>query len=115
MNELQTALEALTNNGSWKDAILYGVVAFIGFMVVSALLRSALFIILGAVAAFYVFSLQAPDSKVDLQAIAPEKIVSMMIAKSSCASGALGEINNVGKVIRNGDVIDIAMNCGLLP
>ncbi|MBQ0600907.1 hypothetical protein J7S78_14000 [Klebsiella oxytoca] len=115
MNELQTALDTLANNGSWKDAILYGGVAFIGFMVVSALFRSAFFIMLGAVAAYYVFSLQTPDSKVDLQAIAPEKIVSMMIEKSNCAADSVGEINNIGKVVRNGDVIDIAKKCGLMP
>lgn len=115
MNELQTALDTLANNGSWKDALLYGGVAFIGFTVVSAFFRSAFFIIIGVVAAFYVFSLQTPDSKVDLQAIAPEKIVTMMIEKSNCAAGGVGEINNVGKVIRNGDVIDIAKKCGLMP
>ncbi|MEQ0217774.1 hypothetical protein ABLV18_27210 [Klebsiella sp. CN_Kp114] len=115
MNELQTALDTLANNGSWKDAILYGGVAFIGFMVISALFRSAFFIMLGAVAAFYVFSLQTPNSKVDLQAIAPEKIVTMMIERSDCAAASVGEVNNIGKVIRNGDVLDIARNCGLMP
>ncbi|HBQ2852542.1 TPA: hypothetical protein QIS98_002122 [Escherichia coli] len=115
MNELQTALDTLANNGSWKDALLYGGVAFIGFTIVSALFRSAFFIILGAVAAFYIFSLQTPDSNVDLHAIAPEKIVSMMVERSACAADSVGEINNIGKVIRNGDVLDIAKKCGLMP
>ena len=115
MNELQASLETLLNNGNWKDAIVYAVVAFIGFSVIAAFLRSGFLILLGAIAAFYIFSLQSPDSHVDLNAAAADKVITMMVDKSTCAADSVGEFKNIGKIIRNGDVIDIAKKCGLMP
>ncbi|PHM72311.1 hypothetical protein [Xenorhabdus sp. KJ12.1] len=115
MDELQTALQSLSNNGSWVDAIIYSGAAFIGFLVLSALMRSMFLVILGAVAAFYVFSLQAPDYKTDQQGIAPDNVVSMMIKKSNCAADSVDEIKNIGQIIRNGNVLDIAKECKLIP
>lgn len=115
MENLQTALDTLANNGSFREAIMYGVTAFILCVIISAILRNVFFIMLGVVISFYVFSLQTPDANIDLQEIAPEKIVSMMIDKSNCAAKSIGEIQNIGRIVRNGDVLDIAKSCGLMP
>ncbi|EMM9643257.1 hypothetical protein I8254_19020 [Providencia rettgeri] len=115
MNELQTALETMANNGSWKTALMYGGMALVGFMVVSALLRSGFMLLIEAIAVFYIVSIQSPDSKPDLSAAAAENVINMMVEKSTCAADSVGEIKNIGKVIRNGDVLNIAKKCGLMP
>lgn len=115
MNELQSALNNIVNNGTWKDAILYAIVAFVGFTVVSALFRSWFFILLGFVAGFYVFSIQSPSSQFNADAIAPDRLITMMAERSQCAASSIGKIENLGQVIMNGDVVQIAKQCGLMP
>lgn len=115
MNELQTSLETLVNNGSWKDAAIYGIIVFAAFTFVSALLRSGFIILLGLVGAFYIFSLQSPGGKVDLNAAAAGEIVTLLVQKSTCAANSISELTDIGQIVRNGDVLNIAKRCGLMP
>lgn len=94
---------------------MYGLIAIGCFSVVSMVLRSGFIVLLGLVAAFYLVSIKSPDGKVNLNAPAADKMVSMLVEKSNCAAQGVGEIRNVGQIIRNGDVLEIAKTCGLMP
>lgn len=62
MNEIQASLNAILNNGSIGQALSYAGIAVVGFAVVSLLFRSLMMVMLGAVATFYVFFLNTPET-----------------------------------------------------
>ncbi|EOC0011619.1 hypothetical protein ACI0X9_003304 [Cronobacter turicensis] len=115
MNALQSALDTLAGNASWKDAIMYSLLALLAFSVLSALLRSGFMLMMGAVVAFYLVVLQSPDSKFSADAAASQQLVEQLVMKSQCAAIRVGQIENLGKIVLNGDVLEIAESCGLMP
>lgn len=115
MNELHSALDTLAGNASWNDAVMYSLLALLAFSALSALLRSGFILILGAVAAFYLLVLQSPDDKFRPDTAASQQLVDQLVAKSRCAAKRIGEIEDIGKTVMNGDVLGIAGKCGLMP
>lgn len=115
MNEIQASLNAILNNGSIGQAFSYAGIAVVGFAVVSLLFRSLMMVMLGAVATFYVFFLNTPETALDKTTIASTQLVTQLVQASECAAGKVEHIRNIGVVIRNGDVLTIAGECGLLP
>lgn len=115
MNEIQASLNAIINNGSIGQALSYAGIAIAGFAVASLLFRSLMMVMLGAVATFYVFFLNTPETALDKATTASTQLVSQLVQTSECAAGKVAHIHNIGLVIRNGDVLTIAEECGLLP
>lgn len=111
MNEIQASLNAILNNGSIGQALSYAGIAVAGFAVASLLFRSLMMVMLGAVATFYVFFLNTPETALDKATTASTQLAEV----SDCAAGKVEHIRNIGVVIRNGDVLTIAGECGLLP
>ncbi|WP_285317434.1 hypothetical protein [Providencia rettgeri] len=115
MNEIQASLNAILNNGSIGQALSYAGIAVAGFAVASLLFRSVMMVMLGAVATFYIFFLNTPEAALDKATAASSQLVTQMAQASECAAGKIEHIRNIGVVIRNGDVLTIAGDCGLLP
>ncbi|EPT9148190.1 hypothetical protein AB7459_21905 [Providencia rettgeri] len=86
-----------------------------GFAVASLLFRSLMMVMLGAVATFYVFFLNTPETALDKATTASTQLVTQLSQASECAAAKVEHIRNIGVVIRNGDVLTIAEECGLLP
>lgn len=80
----------------------------------SAILRSGLLVILGIVSGFYLFSLNTPDSTLAYTAAASDRLIEQVKAVGGCATRHIEDAQTLGIIIKNGDVIEIAKQCGII-
>ena len=114
MNEISNTLEAIANGGSFSQGLVYALVAIVGCMAVSFVFRSVVICIFGTVAALYLVTLNAPDAAFAKDTVAADTFVNQLISISDCASVRVGNLQQLGVTLRNGDILSIATECGLL-
>lgn len=116
MNEFNTAIQTILDNASlsYVQAAIYAAGAICVAAFLSLLLRSSLFVILGIVSGFYLFSLNTPDSTLSYTATASENLLNQVKATGGCVSNHLEDAQSLGITIKNGDVIEIGKQCGII-
>ena len=117
MNEFNNALQTILENGSmsYGQAAIYAGGAICVAALFSAILRSGLLVILGIVSGFYLFSLNTPDSTLAYTAAAAsERLIEQVKSVGGCATSHIEDAQTLGIIIKNGDVIEIAKQCGII-
>ena len=116
MNEFNNALQTIRENGSmsYGQAAIYAGGAICVAALFSAILRSGLLVILGIVSGFYLFSLNTPDSTLAYTAAASDRLIEQVKAVGGCATRHIEDAQTLGIIIKNGDVIEIAKQCGII-